>query len=88
MPDGSAPVFEIRLTREAVKDAGKLSPKLKEKLRQILMHRIAVEPHAGKRLVGDLTGFYSWRLSFHDRIVYTIEGRTVFVHRARTHYGD
>jgi len=40
--------------------------------------------------MGDLKGFYSVRRTLKDRIVYTIDetARTVFVHRARTHYGE
>ncbi len=76
--------------REARKDFEKLSPKLKLKLRQIVVEAVAKNPYAGKRLLGDLKGFYSVRLTLKDRIVYTIDEntRTVFVHRARTHYGE
>ena len=82
--------YEIRFTREAVKDVQKLAPKLKAKLRGILEEAIAPDPSVGKALVGDLKGFYSHRLSIRDRIVYSVsEGEhTVYVHRARTHYGD
>lgn len=82
--------YEIHFTKEAVKDFKKLSPSLKQKLKQILCNRIAVDPFSGKRLVGDLQGFYSVRLTYQDRIVYSVDKtkRIVFVHRARTHYGD
>lgn len=68
----------------------KLAPALKRKLREILVEQVAMEPLAGKRLVGDLHGFYSIRLTFKDRIVYSVDeqARIVFIHRARTHYGD
>jgi mRNA-degrading endonuclease RelE of RelBE toxin-antitoxin system len=81
---------ELRFTREAQKDFRKLSPKLREKLRRILTEVVAVTPRDGKRLTGDLTGFYSLRLTYQDRIVYSIEDaeRRVVVHRCRTHYGD
>ena len=72
--------YEVRLTREALKDVKKLSPHLRKKLREILENRVAQEPYTGKKLAGDLQGFYSVRLTYQDRIVY--------VHRARTHYGD
>ncbi|MCY3022498.1 MAG: type II toxin-antitoxin system RelE/ParE family toxin [Planctomycetota bacterium] len=82
--------YAIRFTKEAAKDVRKLSPRLQRKLREVLLHDIAVDPFAGKRLVGDLQGFFSVRLTCRDRIVYSIDerSRTVFVHRARTHYGD
>ncbi len=82
--------FEIRFTREAAKDVKKLSPRLKKKLREILLAHVAAEPFSGKRLVGDLLGFYSIRLSHKDRIVYSVDekARTIYVHRAKTHYGE
>jgi len=82
--------YEMRFTKEAVKDIRKLSPRLKKKLKDIVMNLISEEPYSGKKLVGDLKGFYSIRLTHRDRIVYSVdeENRTVFVHRARTHYGD
>ena len=82
--------YEIRFTKEAVKDIRKLSPRLKKKLKDIIMNLISGEPYSGKKLVGDLKRFYSVRLTYRDRIVYSVdeENRTVFVHRAKTHYGD
>ena len=84
------PEYEVRLTREAVKDLEKLPPKLKQKLREILETRIAEEPYAGKRLVGDLKGYCSVRLSYQDRVVYSLDEqrKVVFVHRCRTHCGE
>lgn len=82
--------YAIRFTKEAVKDVTKLPPRLKDKLKVVLLQQVAIEPRCGKRLVGDLSGFYSLRLTFKDRLVYSIDedSHTVFVHRARTHYGD
>jgi len=82
--------YEVRFTKEAVKNVKKLSPKLREKLRAIVLRQVAENPQEGKRLVGDLAGFFSIRLTHRDRIVYTIneETKTVFTHRARTHYGE
>ena len=82
--------YEIRFTKEAVKDVKKLIPKLKSKLRAILMETIAKDPLHGKRLVGDLEGFYSVRLTYQDRIGYSVDEskHVVYIHRAKTHYGD
>jgi Txe/YoeB family toxin of Txe-Axe toxin-antitoxin module len=40
--------------------------------------------------LGDLSGSYSYRLTYKDRIVYSLdeERRIVYVERARTHYGE
>ena len=82
--------FAIRFTKEAVKDGKKLPPRLKRKLREMLVADVATAPLAGKKLVGDLRGFYSIRLTHKDRIVYSVDAaaRTIIVHRARTHYGQ
>jgi mRNA-degrading endonuclease RelE of RelBE toxin-antitoxin system len=82
--------YEVRFTRQAKKDVEKLSPKLRQKLRDILVEVLAEDPHAGKRLLGDLEGSYSYRLTFKDRIVYSLDEkrRTLYVERARTHYGE
>ena len=82
--------YQIEFTKQAQKDIAKLTPKLKDKLKDILRHKISVAPETGKPLVGDLKGYYSVRLSFQDRIVYRIEnGRCVVVIiKARSHYGE
>lgn len=81
--------YEIVFTKQAQKDVTKLTPKLKAKLKEIIRHKIAIAPESGKPLVGDLSGFYSVRLSFQDRIVYRIENNQclVIIVRAKTHYG-
>jgi Txe/YoeB family toxin of toxin-antitoxin system len=83
-------VYEVRFTKEAKKDVDKLTPKLKKKLKQIIQTRISISPYNGKKLVGDLAGFYSIRLSYQDRILYTIndEQKLIYIHRAKTHYGE
>ena len=82
--------FSVRFTREAAKDVKRLSPRLRQKLREVLLADVATDPFAGKKLVGDLLGFYSVSLTHKDRIVYSVDAatRTIFVHRARTHYGE
>ena len=82
--------YEIRFTKEAVKDIKKLTPRETSKLKDILLNHIALNPLAGKRLVGNLKGFFSLRLSYKDRIVYSIDEKhhVIYVHRTRTHYGE
>lgn len=55
--------YEVRFTKEAKKDVAKLTPKLKQKLKTLIQETISINPYAGKKLVGDLAGFYSVRLS-------------------------
>ena len=82
--------WEIRFTKQAKKDVEQLSPKLKVKLRDILLEVLARNPYEGKKLLGDLSGSYSYRLTYKDRIVYSLdeEHRIVYIERARTHYGE
>ena len=82
--------FEIRITHRAEKDINKLTPKLKGKLYEVLTEVIAQEPLRGKKLVGDLAGSYSYRLTYKDRIVYSIDikSRVIYIERAATHYGE
>jgi addiction module RelE/StbE family toxin len=82
--------YHICFTKLAQKDIKKLSPKLKAKLQDILRNRLAVNPFSAKVLIGDLEGYYSVRLSYKDRIVYSIHEAelVVVVVRAKTHCGD
>ena len=82
--------FQIRFTRQAKKDVEELSPKLLNKLKNILRRKIAVNPYDGKQLKGELKGFYSTRLTYQDRIIYSIDKQEslVVVIRAKTHYGQ
>ena len=84
------PGYTIRITRQARKDIEKLDPHHKKKLQDILTEVIAKNPYEGKKLLGDLAGSYSYRLTFKDRIVYSINEaqRVIYIERARTHYGD
>lgn len=82
--------FEIRITRRAEKDIRKLTPQLKRKLFEMLTEVIAQDPFQGKKLAGDLAGSYSLRLTYKDRVVYSVDirKRIVYVERAATHYGE
>ncbi|MBI5597167.1 MAG: type II toxin-antitoxin system YoeB family toxin [Elusimicrobia bacterium] len=82
--------YEVRITRQARKDIETLVPKLRRKLHDILVNLLARDPYAGKKLLGDLAGSYSVRLTLKDRVVYSVDesSKTVYIERARTHYGD
>lgn len=83
-------LYEVRFTKEAKKDVTKLTPKLKRKLKNIIQEKIIINPYSGKKLVGNLNGFFSIRLSYKDRILYTIndEEKLIYIHRTKTHYGE
>jgi Txe/YoeB family toxin of Txe-Axe toxin-antitoxin module len=82
--------YKSYFTKQATKDLQKLSPKLKQKTKDILRNVIAVNPHAGKALVVDTKGYYSVRLTYQDRIVYSREEDRlqILVIRDRTYYGE
>lgn len=82
--------WEIRFTKQAKKDVDSLPPKLKQKLHDILVNTIANNPYAGKKLMGDLAGSFSFRLTYKDRLVYSLDekAKVIYVERARTHYGE
>lgn len=83
-------MYRIQITKTALKDIKKLTAKMKKKFKDILLNVISIDPYEGKKLLGDLEGNYSVRLNFKDRIVYSIdeEKKTVYIKRARTHYGE
>ena len=82
--------YDIKTTKTAVKDINSLSPKLKKKLKEILVEVISENPYLGKKLVGDLSPHYSYRLNIKDRILYLIDEKKkiVYIKRAKTHYGN
>ena len=83
-------LYEVRITRRAEKDVKRLLPQLRRKLYDILTQVISQDPFQGKKLVGDLAGSYSYRLTYKDRIVYSIDtkNKIVYIERAATHYGE
>ena len=84
--------WKVVFTRQAQKDAQRLTraglrPKAEELL-AILRRDPRQSPPPFEKLVGDLAGAYSRRISIQHRLVYQIldEQRTVKVLRMWTHY--
>ncbi len=82
--------YKISLTKKAQKDLKNLTPKLLIKAKEIIRSFISETPYKGKPLLGSMKGLYSVRLSYKDRIVYSINDQeiTVQILRAKTHYGE
>lgn len=82
--------YNVLFSKQACKDIKTLTPKLQTKVKEIIRNRIAKEPYSGKALVGKLKGCYSVRLSYNDRIVYSIDDNKIIVYvlKAKTHYGE
>lgn len=84
--------WELLYTKQAQKDAKKLSASgLKEKA-QALLEIIREEPYQNpppyEKLVGDLSGAYSRRINIQHRLVYQVyeDERVIKVIRLWTHY--
>ena len=79
-------------TRQAQKDAEKLAAAGLKSKAQALLAVLAENPYqsppAFEKLVGDLSGAYSRRISLQHRLVYQVldDARTVKVLRMSTHY--
>ena len=84
------PKFEIFFTKQAKKDISLLDEKLKGKLKKIITEVLSKNPYLGKKLLGSLSGNYSYRLSIKDRLIYSVDKKKnkIYIKRARTHYGD
>jgi len=82
--------YEIRITKQALKDIKILNEKQKRKFKEILTEVIANNPFEGKKLFGDLEGNISVQLNLKDRIVYSVDDdkRFVYIKRAKTHYSE
>lgn len=84
--------WQIVLTRQAEKDAKKLScAGLKDKalsLLSVLKDNPYQTSPPYEKLIGDLQGYYSRRINIQHRLVYQVlkEERTVKVIRMWTHY--
>jgi Txe/YoeB family toxin of toxin-antitoxin system len=84
--------WELRYTKQAQKDANKLSSlglkrKAQELLKLIKENRYQ-NPPPYEKLVGDLTGAYSRRINIQHRLVYQVyeKERIIKVVRLWTHY--
>ncbi len=84
--------WQIILSRQATKDAKKiaqagLKPQAK-KLLDILVENPYTTPPPYEKLVGNLQGFYSRRISIQHRLVYQIieAEKAVHILRMWTHY--
>lgn len=84
--------WRIVYTRQAKKDAKKLSASGLRPKAQDLLNILAVDPFQTpppfEKLVGDLTGAYSRRINIQHRLVYEVNEteRVVKVIRMWTHY--
>jgi len=79
MTTGGSPQFRVEVTRSFVKDLRKLPRKDQLRVRYAL-EEIAINPWAGRKVVGASQGQYRWRVGGY-RIRYDIEGEAVWILR-------
>ena len=84
--------WELLYTKQAQKDAKKLSASGLKKKAQALLEVIKEDPYQNpppyEKLVGDLSGAYSRRINIQHRLVYQVyeEEHLIKVIRLWTHY--
>ena len=84
--------WALRYTRQAQKDAKKLSAsglkKEAERLLEVIKQNPYQNPPPYEKLVGDLLGAYSRRINIQHRLVYQLyeEERIIKIIRLWTHY--
>ncbi len=84
--------WALRYTRQAQKDARKISASGLKKRAQALLDLIEKDPYQNpppyEKLVGDLSGVYSRRISIQHRLLYQVyeEEHVIKVIRLWTHY--
>ena len=83
-------MFEILITKQAKKDIEKLTLKNKQKVKDLILNVLIKNPYSGKKLIGDLKGYYSIRLNIKDRIVYKIDekNKIIYIMMCKTHYQE
>jgi len=84
--------WELHYTKQAQKDAKKLSQSGLKKKAQSLLEIISTNPYQNpppyEKLVGDLSGAYSRRINIQHRLVYQVleKENAIKVLRMWTHY--
>ena len=82
--------YHIEFTHQSLKDLKKITPKLREKVKSLCENILQETPYEGKKLMRELEGSFSLRISYKDRLVYSVDDKKkiVYVERCRTHYGE
>jgi len=73
--------MRIFLTRKFQKNFEKLEKQTQRRIK-LALKQIYTNPHKGKKLIGELEGEYSWRVSSF-RIIYTIEKKNIWIETVR-----
>lgn len=69
-------MYKVTIDKKVIKDLKKINTKEQIKIIDTIENKIAKEPFNGKRLVGNLSDFYRYRVGSY-RIVYLIFGNKI-----------
>ena len=70
--------YKILFDKKALKDLKKIDAVWQKKILKTIKEKIGSDPYAGKRLVGDWSPFFRWRIGDY-RVVYDIDDETIVV---------
>lgn len=83
-------MYQIKYHKEAVKDIDNLKTAGLDKKAHSLIEILKINPYQPpyEKLVGNLQGYYSRRISLQHRLIYTIneENKIIEIYRMWTHY--
>jgi len=69
-------MYKIKINKKILKDIEKIDKKYRKKIIETIENKIALKPYEGKKLAGNLSPFYRWRVGDY-RIIYTIEEKFI-----------
>ncbi|NPA87539.1 MAG: type II toxin-antitoxin system RelE/ParE family toxin [Epsilonproteobacteria bacterium] len=64
-------MYKVKINKQVLKDIKHIDKKYKKKIIETIEEKIAKEPYKGKKLAGNLSPFYRWRVGDY-RIIYSI----------------
>ena len=64
-------MYKILFDKKVLKDLKKIDKKEQSKIVEVIEHKLAKNPFIGKKLLGDLSPFYRYRVGNY-RIIYSI----------------
>jgi len=71
-------MYKVKINKLVLKDIKHIDKRYKEKIIKTIEENIAKEPYKGKKLAGNLSPFYRWRVG-DFRIIYSINDNIIEV---------
>ncbi len=70
--------YKILIDKKVIKDLRRIDKSWQKKIVHVIKNEIAQDPYRGKKLIGDLSPFWRWRVGDH-RIIYSIDDEIITV---------